>query len=292
MSDSSRGVKRRAPTLSGAEGQELLMAMHAEANDKPKDQRLVRDTPLVATWDGSKHNGEFPLSMVAASFSAMESTPNCRGTAASSATGTGGDVDAEGKLHRPCASCRSARVLCDRGHPCQRCIRLNIAATCAAPPTVRRGRPPKGAAQARWEWVASSGLPSNSSIASAPVTRVLPTTVAEPVPEPDAPVAHASVSEPALQVPLPRPPSLSGIGATSTSPPPQLLDGAGSPVSAALSFALGLSSRAIDNVRVGEGMPSLASPALTSASLDERSDQHKIAALRKQLLELGIDPCV
>ena len=46
-----------------------------------------------------------------------------------------------GKLHRPCATCRTAKVLCNRELPCARCRRLNIGHLCKAPPTVQRGRP-------------------------------------------------------------------------------------------------------------------------------------------------------
>ena len=46
-----------------------------------------------------------------------------------------------GCLHRPCATCRAAKVLCNRELPCSRCRRLNLAHLCAPPPTVQRGRP-------------------------------------------------------------------------------------------------------------------------------------------------------
>lgn len=45
-----------------------------------------------------------------------------------------------GQLPRPCATCRAAKILCDRLAPsCGRCERLGI--TCELPPTVKRGRP-------------------------------------------------------------------------------------------------------------------------------------------------------
>ena len=46
---------------------------------------------------------------------------------------------AEGQTPRPCVSCRTSKVLCDRTYPCLRCRRLHI--PCQIPPTVRRGRP-------------------------------------------------------------------------------------------------------------------------------------------------------
>ena len=51
------------------------------------------------------------------------------------------------KLHRPCAQCRTSRVLCDRGLPCGRCVRMGVESTCCAPPTVKRGRPKKSKQQ-------------------------------------------------------------------------------------------------------------------------------------------------
>jgi len=45
----------------------------------------------------------------------------------------------QGKLSRPCTSCRSSRVLCDRGLPCRRCVRLGR--QCTEPGSVPRGRP-------------------------------------------------------------------------------------------------------------------------------------------------------
>ena len=75
-----------------------------------------------------------------------------------------GDLAAgEARLHRPCANCRAARVLCDRHLPCGRCMRLNQEASCEAPPTVKRGRPTKSVQKARLEMLAadllSGGLP-------------------------------------------------------------------------------------------------------------------------------------
>ena len=46
-----------------------------------------------------------------------------------------------GTLHRPCATCREARVKCDYLQPCTRCVRLGCASTCQPPPNVKRGRP-------------------------------------------------------------------------------------------------------------------------------------------------------
>lgn len=42
---------------------------------------------------------------------------------------------------RPCVSCRYSKVLCDRGFPCSRCVRLGI--ECCRPKYVQRGRPSK-----------------------------------------------------------------------------------------------------------------------------------------------------
>ena len=52
-------------------------------------------------------------------------------------------------LPRPCTRCRTSRVLCDRKHPCSRCVRLGY--ECTVPESVRRGRPPgsKGRKQGR-----------------------------------------------------------------------------------------------------------------------------------------------
>ena len=66
--------------------------------------------------------------------------------AASSGSTAGSCGDGSGSaciktLHRPCATCRAAKVLCNRELPCSRCRRLKIGDTCAAPPDVQRGRP-------------------------------------------------------------------------------------------------------------------------------------------------------
>ena len=58
-------------------------------------------------------------------------------------TATQGSADQK-QLPRPCSLCRERRVLCDRRHPsCSRCARLGI--ECVLPPTVKRGRPARGA---------------------------------------------------------------------------------------------------------------------------------------------------
>ena len=44
------------------------------------------------------------------------------------------------QMNRPCTSCRVAKILCDRQLPCTRCVRLKM--VCQAPAHVRRGRPP------------------------------------------------------------------------------------------------------------------------------------------------------
>ena len=66
--------------------------------------------------------------------------------------------DGGGRIHRPCSNCRSSRVLCDRGMPCGRCVRLGLSRTCQAPPTVKRGRPSKLVQQARLEQLAADQL--------------------------------------------------------------------------------------------------------------------------------------
>ena len=298
MSD-RRGAKRRAPTLSGAEGELDLLRLHMDSQANAPSLARGRD-PLFATWDGSTVfpdvSGEVGESSAAGSADA-ESV-----------------VDSEGKLHRPCATCRSARVLCDRGHPCRRCIRLNLAATCAAPPTVKRGRPPKDVAQARLEMLAAdllaTGLPGGSSssyppagqppIASATVAQVLPTTIAEPVAQPamPAPIAQQpAFAQPVLQAPLlPRPPSLhaassSGSTVLSSNPSPPLPPH--QPGSIALEGEGVAAAVVVGGTPVLSAAPHTA-PTDVSAGEDPQAhaDRLKIAALRRQLLELGIDPCV
>ena len=113
-----------------------------------------------------------------------------------SATGRGELIAGQAQLHRPCATCRAARVLCDRHHPCGRCMRLNLEATCQAPPTVKRGRPPKDVQQKRLELLAadllSTGLP--------PSARVQPSTSAAPSTADSAACAKARV-QPATSMP-------------------------------------------------------------------------------------------
>ena len=48
-------------------------------------------------------------------------------------------ISASEELPRPCATCRSAKVLCDREQPCSRCRRLGH--MCQPPAFVKRGRP-------------------------------------------------------------------------------------------------------------------------------------------------------
>ena len=50
----------------------------------------------------------------------------------------GGKVEGD-RLPRPCTACRASRVLCDRGNPCRRCVRLGI--ECTIPKSVPKGRP-------------------------------------------------------------------------------------------------------------------------------------------------------
>ena len=58
-----------------------------------------------------------------------------------------GEIPADGKLDRPCASCRLSRVRCNRVFPCQRCVRLGL--ECKQPRKVQRGRPSHKARLAR-----------------------------------------------------------------------------------------------------------------------------------------------
>ena len=203
------------------------------------------------------------------------------------------------QLHRPCSTCRAARVLCDRGHPCGRCLRIGFEATCQAPPTVKRGRPPKDVQQARLEMLAadllSTGLP--------PSERVQPKGTAAPsgagklggakaskaAAPPVVTVSAGCQTSPAMS------PVLSGV-ASSSSPSASALA-----ASALAGCALGTASSA----------PSLAAVATAGAPppkegqsvniwlrelpaqppLDPYAEQ-KIAALRQQLRSIGLEPCV
>ena len=51
----------------------------------------------------------------------------------------GGDAPKGSGLHRPCSTCRAAKVRCDRQIPCSRCRRLGT--VCKPPPTVRARAP-------------------------------------------------------------------------------------------------------------------------------------------------------
>ena len=149
------GIKRiRRPhgpsiTLTGAEGE--LDAIRAR-DEQDEDAGALAASSLgissgrgaFLTWDGGRPSASMSDLCQAAEEQPSGSeapTESAAGEAPGAATQSSEPVPPS--LHRPCATCRTARVLCDRFHPCGRCMRLNLEATCAAPPTVKRGRPPK-----------------------------------------------------------------------------------------------------------------------------------------------------
>ena len=183
------------------------------------------------------------------------------------------------QLHRPCSTCRAARVLCDRGHPCGRCLRIGFEATCQAPPTVKRGRPPKDVQQARLEMLAadllSTGLPPSERVqpkgTAAPAGagkskagKAAPTVVT---------VSTASQTSPEMS------PVMSGIASSSA------------PTACALGAALSTHSSAAAASAAAPKDGQSVNIWLREVPPDPYTEQ-KIEALRQQLRSIGLEPCV
>lgn len=240
-----------------------------------------------------------------------------------SATGRGELIAGQAQLHRPCATCRAARVLCDRQHPCGRCMRLNLEATCQAPPTVKRGRPPKDVQQKRLELLAadllSTGLP--------PSARVKPSTSAAPSTADSAACAKARV-QPATSKPdagsAPAPSYNNGVlistGCQTAPPypssntfiaaafpaapmtvyaPVNMVEAGPSPSCVAwqigptanpMADATGGTAGAVPKV-ADAAAPAAATRLSQSTFLDENEAMRRISALRQQLRDCGIEPC-
>ena len=116
----------------------------------------------AATWDGASLIQVMQVPFGESAGEAMEMDEGAADEEERGEDPSAAPASAD-SLHRPCASCRAARVLCDRHLPCGRCVRLGQASACSVPPTVKRGRPTNAMRQDRLEKLAveaMTGMPS------------------------------------------------------------------------------------------------------------------------------------
>ena len=311
-----RAMVGRSVTLTGDEGElELLRSRGAPARD--------RGTRI--TWDGAS---SIPPESVLGSSAAMDDSETLS-TASSSAEAQGllapveiaeddGVDENDSKLHRPCAACRQARVLCDRKHPCGRCTRLGLYTTCAAPPTVKRGRPTNEMRQERLEKLAvemMTGMPAKDSSPQPP----------PPIPPQMAPLASAPGAPAVLGAPPVTAATASthnGVGVAFGAPQstfttaitgmPHQVHGVGlapapGGVPPTMPFAMAMTLPGMAPVAPAPMMsvntpaaqlPVAPTPAATEppapheGGVPSADDHAKIEALREQLRAAGLTPCV
>ena len=191
-------------------------------------------------------------------------------------------IGARGKLHRPCANCRSAKVLCDRHLPCTRCVRLNIGDSCEAPPTVQRGRPSHHARLLQLRNLASNAAGACvDCVSAAPATgaqttgahtaccETAPPTAPPTCCETAPPTAPPSTTPMAPPVIMRAPDERNPLSHAAEAPPP-----------------VTLYSPAQSPLPLTEGAP-VPVPEEEATNIEGNVD-----ALRRQLLAIGVTPCV
>ena len=168
-------------------------------------------------------------------------------------------VGCRGVLHRPCSNCRTAKVLCDRQLPCTRCCRLGVPDSCAPPPTVQRGRPSHHS-----RLLALRKLTQQEG-GDEPAEETVDDDSAA------LPLAPAAPDGPAGQ---PQPPS-GAVGEPSQVP------------GGAATSATGAAVASMETADAASEPPKKAGGEAETAELESKLD-----ALRRQIIALGVQPCI
>ena len=252
--DETDSGKRRAVTWSPASGNDLVPDT-ATAGAGSSTSALPQPQP-------SESSVVAPFGLLFDAIQQQGDAADVRSAQAGSSSGADAAKEEEAGegssgQNRPCSACRIAKVRCDREVPCSRCRRLGF--LCKPPPIVPRGRPSHHS-----RLLLLRGHDRKSEV----------------VAEPSEHVAQSSGDQ---QQAAHAPPLLGAaegnISSTET-------------VEAALASPAG-SSTTPTPPAAGAGTSGGNWPVAVAVDVtDEEEERNKLEALRAQLKDMGVEPCV